>query len=236
MHFQGEKERQQENCALVSLFEEGRKQGVLGRGGGPRARPLPFRLPRTLLLPSPCGPRVGEETLPPRHEPGVRLSCGPHEPPRAPPAYRHVLACPPPLRRQGKGLAAAYSLPLTAAFPYHGPCIACLSCGSGVQTVTVTRSFRLRCCQGGRSLAEPSRTALFPVQAGLALHRSPGCRTAPGAREGEHPSPPGQPPAPCPALPSRTWTPAPACLSLGLSATMPACQSRDKGRQVLPVG
>lgn len=104
LNFQREKERPQGSRALVSLFEGGGTAAGSARGGA-EARPLPFTLPRTLVLPSPRGPRAGAETLPPRHEP-----------PRAPLAtVTHSLA---PHLSEGKesGLGAAYNLPQTPAF------------------------------------------------------------------------------------------------------------------------
>lgn len=54
--------------------------GAAGSAGGRRARPLPFTLARTLVLPCPCGHRVCEAMRPPRKKrslcssgvPGVR--------------------------------------------------------------------------------------------------------------------------------------------------------------------
>lgn len=169
-----------------------------GRPGG--GRPLPFMLPRTLVLPSPRGPRVGEETSLPRTSQGSSCHAVLTSPHAHPPAYRHVLTCPPPLRRQGKGARSSLQPTTDTSLSHHGHCMTCLSCGSGVQTVTVPRSFRLWCCQGGRSLALPS---IGPLAAG----QPQGLGRASTRLLLDSPPP-------CPALPSCAWTPAPTCLSL----------------------
>ena len=77
--------------------------GAAGSAGGRRARPLPFTLPRTLVLPCLCGHRVCEAMRPPRKK---RSPCS-----SGVPGVRAVLlsarAPPPPAPKRQRGLGAA---------------------------------------------------------------------------------------------------------------------------------
>lgn len=187
---------------FVFLRRDGSREcwggGGGGRGGGPGRCPSCFREP--LSSPPHGAPGLAKKRSLPRTSQGSSCRAVLTSPHAHPPAYRHVLTCPPPLRRQGKGARSSLQPTTDTSLSHHGHCMTCLSCGSGVQTVTVTRSFRLWCCQGGRSPALPS---IGPLAAGQpqGLGRA---STRPLLDS----------PPPCPALPSCAWTAAPTCLSL----------------------